>query len=127
MMKKIKITKDEKELEGEIKKGNVTLFGNSAHIPFSKKHLAKKVSVIIPSNPEYIWLLTKLEKKKLINIASKVVKKENGKLEHYRQGLIKDLSGKSFDINSLIKIVDIIESDKKEIKLIKKIKKLYHM
>ena len=126
-MKKIKITKDEKELEGEIKKGNVTLFGNSAHIPFSKKHLAKKVSVIIPSNPEYIWLLTKLEKKKLINIASKVVKKENGKLEHYRQGLIKDLSGKSFDINSLIKIVDIIESDKKEIKLIKKIKKLYHM
>jgi putative transposon-encoded protein len=126
-MKKIKITKEEKELEGEIEKGKVTIFGNSAHIPFSKKHLAKKVSVIIPSNPRYIWLLTESEKRKLINIASKVVKKENGKLEHYRQGLIKDLSDESFNLDSLIKIISLLELKEKEIKLVKRIKKLYNI
>ncbi|MBT96599.1 MAG: hypothetical protein QF567_01195 [Candidatus Pacearchaeota archaeon] len=124
---KIKITKEEKKLEGEIEKGNVVLSGNLVYIPFKKKHLAKKVSIIVPSNPEYIWLLTKLEKKKLINIASNIIKKENGKLEPHREDLIKEISGKSFDINSLVKIVYLIESNKKEIKLIKKIKKLYNI
>ena len=126
-MKKIKITKDEKELEGEIKKGNVTLFGNSAHIPFSKKHLAKKVSVIIPSNPRYIWLLTESEKRKLINTATKIVKEENGKLEHYRKELIRDLSDESFNLNSLIKIVYLLESNDLEREIVKKIKRLYNL
>lgn len=122
----IKIIKDEKELEGEIQEGNVTLFGNSAHIPFSKKHLAKKISVIIPSKPKYIWLLKQSEKRKIINASVKIIKKENGKLEHYRQELIRDFSNDCFNLDSLIKIVYLLESKQIEKKIIKKIKKLYN-
>ena len=122
---KIKITKDQRELEGEIEEGNVTPFGNSAHIPFSKKHLAKRVSVIIPSKPQYIWLLKGLERKKLISAASKIIKQENGKLEHHREELINDLSNEGFDLDSLIKIVSLLESKGKEREIVKKIKSIY--
>lgn len=124
---KIKITKDQKELEGEIEDGNVTPFGNSAHIPFSKKHLAKKVLVIVPSKPQYIWLLEVSERKRLINAASKIIKQENGKLEHHREELINDLSNDNFDLDSLIKIVSLLESKGKEKEIIVKVKKMYNL
>ncbi|KKL90758.1 hypothetical protein LCGC14_1901470 [marine sediment metagenome] len=124
---KIKITKDQKEIEGEIEDGKVTLFGNSAHIPFSKKHLAKKVLIIVPSKPKYIWLLKESEKRELISVASKIIEQENGKLEHHREELINDLSNDNFDLDSLIKIVSLLESKGKEKELVKKIKGIYNI
>jgi len=124
---KIKITKQDKELEGEIEEGNVTPSGNSAHIPFSKKHMAKIVSVIIPSKPQYVWLLSNYEKSKLISSTGKIIRQENGKLEYYREGLLNDLSNENFELDSLIKIVSLLESKGKERDLVRKIKKLYSL
>jgi len=126
-MTKIKITKEEKELEGKIEEGDVKPFGNSAHIPFSKKHTGKKVNVIVPSHPHYIWLLTPSEKQKIIRITKKIIIKEDGKLEHYRLNLLDEISKEKFNIEALIKIVYILEKNNKEKQLIKKIKKLYNL
>ena len=122
---KIKIVKQEKEIEGEIIEGRVTPFGTSAHIPFRKEHLGKAVPVIIPTEPKYIWLLKEIERKKIINSAKKIIKEENGKLEHHRLKLLEELEGKTFDLDSLQKILILLENKGKLKELIKKITKSY--
>ncbi len=122
-MAKIKITEKEIEIEGRIEKGRVTPFGTSAHIPFKKKHTGKLVNVVIPEKGKYIWLIDAEEKMLLLKSARKNIEKENGKLRHYRIGLINNLENEEFDIDSLIKILEFV-SDKK---LVKKIKSLYNL
>ena len=123
---KIKIVKQEKEIEGEIIEGRVTPFGTSAHIPFRKEHLGKAVPIIIPTDPKYIWLLKELERKKIINSAKKIIKEENGKLEHHRLNLLKDLSKSKFNLDSLIKVISILDNQGKERLIVAKIKGLYN-
>ena len=120
---KIKITKQEKEIEGSIEKGVVKPFGTSAHIPFKKKHTGKLVDVVVPEKPEYTWLISKIERDTLLKIAKKNIQVENGKLEHYRLQLISDLEQESFNLDSLIKILDFIPNKK----LVSKIKSLYNL
>ena len=123
---KIKIVKQEKEIEGEIIEGRVTPFGTSAHIPFRKEHLGKAVPIIIPTDPKYIWLLKEIERKKIINSAKKIIKEENGKLEHHRLNLLKDLSKSKFNLDSLIKVISILDNQGKERLIVAKIKGLYN-
>ena len=122
---KIKITKQEKEIEGTIKEGFVKPSGTSAHIPFGRKHLGKVVPVIVPSEPEYIWLLKESERKKIINEARKIILEEDGKLEHHRLKALEDLEKKRFNLFSLLKIVALLESKNKEKDITIKIRKLY--
>ncbi len=123
---KIKITKQEKEIEGTIKEGFVKPFGTSAHIPFNKEHIGKAVPVIIPTKSEYVWLLKEFERKKLIDVVKKIIIEEDGKLEHYRLELLEDLSKDKFNLDSLIKVIDILEREGKEKEIIRKVKKLYN-
>ena len=105
---KIKITKQEKEIEGSIVEGVVKPFGTSAHIPFSKKHMGKVVPVIVPSESKYVWLLKESEKKRIIDVVKEIIIKENGKLEFHRLNLIKDLETNNFDLDSLMKIINLL-------------------
>ena len=124
---KIRITKEEKEIEGTIEEGAVKPFGTSAHILISKKHLGKVVPVIIPIEPKYIWLLNESEKKKIMSEARKIIVEENGQLEFHRLSMLKDLERRTFDLDSLQKILILLESKGKEKELTKKIRKLYQM
>lgn len=122
---KIKITKQEKEIEGTIEEGTVKPFGTSAHIPFKREHLGKAVPVIVPTKPEYIWLLKEFERKKLIDTAKKIIIEENGRLEYHRSKLLEDLSKDKFNLDSLIKVIALLEKKGKEKEIINKVKKLY--
>lgn len=122
---KIKITKQEKEIEGSIEEGFVKPFGTSAHIPFSRKHLGKAIPIIIPTEPKYIWLLKESEKRRLINEAKKIIIEEDGKLEFHRLKLLEDLEETRFDLLSLLKIVTLLENRGREKEITRKIRKLY--
>ncbi len=122
-MAKIKIIDKEVEIEGKVEKGKVTPFGTSAHIPFKKKHTGKLVDVVVPEKTKYIWLINTKERTALLKAAIKNINEENGRLEHYRLGLIEDLENDEFNIDSLIKILEFV-NDKK---LIEKIKSLYNI
>ena len=122
---KIKITKQEKEIEGTIEEGAVKPFGTSAHIPFKKEHTGKEVSIIVPTKPKYVWLLKESERKTIINETRKIIIEEDGKLEYHRLKLLEDLEKDSFNLDSLQKILVLLESKGKEKELTKKIRKLY--
>lgn len=124
---KIKITKQEKEIEGSIQEGFVKPFGTSAHIPFGKKHLGKILPIIIPEEPKCFWLLKEFEKDKIIDEAREIIMEENGKLEHFRLELLEDLEGDQFDLLSLSKIVSLLESKNKEKEITIKLRKLYSL
>ncbi len=122
---KIKITKQEKEIEGSIEEGVVKPFGTSAHIPFSRKHLGKAVPVIVPSEPQYIWLLKESERKRIILEARKIILEEDGKLEPYRLKLLEDIEKKRFNLPSLLKIIVLLENKNKEKEITIRIRNLY--
>ena len=125
---KIKITKEEKVIEGTVYGGaSVKPFGTSAHIPFKKEHTGKEVSVIVPTEPKYVWLLKDSEKKRIINETRKIIIEEVGELEHHRLNLLEDLKQNTFDLDSLLKIISLLETKGKEKELTKKIRKLYSL
>ncbi len=120
---KIKITEKETEIEGKLEPGRVTPFGSSAHIIASKKHTGKIVKVVVPDNPKYTWLLSVTERKSLLDSARKNIEKENGRLEHLRMGVLKELEGEEFELDSLIKVLDFVDNKV----LVKKVKSLYNL
>jgi putative transposon-encoded protein len=125
-MAKIKITEKSKEIEGSLKKGNVKPFGTSAHIPFSKNHLGKIVDVIIPSSPKYVWIFDEKLKEKLIKLARKNADNHQ-KNRHYFLSCIEDFSEKEFSLDSLMKVVLLLENDKNLDSYLSKIKKAYNI
>ncbi len=122
-MAKIKITDKQIEIEGKIEKGRVTPFGTSAHIPFKKKHTGKSVSVVVPASPKYVWLINKREKITLLKSAKENIEKKDGKLEHYRLGLIDELENDEFNLDALVKILEFVGNRK----LVRKIVSLYNL
>ena len=101
-------------------------FVSDTHVG-SKKHLGKVIPVIIPIEPKYIWLLNESEKKEIISEAKEIIVEENGRLEFHRLSMLKDLERRTFDLDSLQKILILLESKGKEKELTKKIRKLYQM
>ena len=51
---KIGIRLEKEYIEGEVIDSRVKPFGTSAHIPISKKHIGKRVLVIIPDEKELV-------------------------------------------------------------------------
>lgn len=122
---KIKITKEIKEFEGTTEKGFVKPFGTSAHISIGKKHFGKEVIVVIPSEPKYCWILSDLEKDKLIKVAKNIIQKKGGRMEHYYFECLEDLKKTIFSLNSLIKLTLLVQEERTERKLTEKIRKFY--
>ncbi len=123
-MSKIKITEKEIKLDGKVEPGRVTPFGTaSAHIPFKKEHTGKIVSVVVPTNTKYTWLISQTDRNLLLSIARKNIQDADGKLEHYRLQLINDLEKEEFNLDSLIKILNFVPN----IRIVSKIKSLYNI
>jgi len=124
---KIKITNKEQELEGKIMAGVVKPSGTSAHIPFSKQHIAKKVSVIVSTEPFYSWILSDAELNKFILEAKKVIEKEGGKLAFYKLEKLERIRKSKFKIEDMERICEILKENNKLLPLTKKIEKLYNL
>ena len=125
-MVKIKITENEIEIRGTIEEGNVKPFGTSAHIPFMKKHTGKRVKIVIPYNTQLVWVLSVEAKAKALKVAEEYIIKEDGKLEHYRLGMLRNIRENDFNEDDLLKFIDcVINSGNKALGL--KIKKIYNL
>jgi putative transposon-encoded protein len=126
----IKITGKQTKIEGTIEKGVVKPFGTSAHINFPIKHMGKNVSVVIPIDASYGWILNENDLKKVIAGAKKYVKtlSDSRRKSHMVQ-TIKYFNPKSFEIEDLQKLIEILEQSKEPThkELVKKIKRLYRI
>lgn len=106
---KIKIVKGEKTIKGDIVEGDVKPFGTSAHIIFSIKHMGKKVNVIIPENTKLVWVLSKEDKKSMIDICKKYANEQNGRLEFHRLKVLEDIEKEPFKLDDLRKVIDMLK------------------
>jgi len=119
---KIKITNKEQEIEGKIEKAVVKPTGTSAHIPFSKQHMAKHVSVIVPTDATYSWIFSDAELKQFVSEAKKLIEKDGGKLAFHKLECLKRIENSNFQIGDLAKICSILNENHKLGKLVSKIK-----
>jgi putative transposon-encoded protein len=125
---KIRVTDKVKEIEGQIIERVVTPFGTSAHIPFSKQHVGKIVSVIVPEESEYTWVLSKKELDEVIKASDKVLKSQKeSRLTFFKRGCINHLKDKIFSYDDLIKVLGILEESKNYKVLAEKIRKTYSL
>lgn len=125
-MSKIKITEKETKLEGLVEKGNVKPFGTSAHIPFTKKHMGKKVYVVVPDNGKLVWVLSDKDKQIATKSVEKYIIEQNGKVEHYRLGMLKNIQEDDFVLDDLIKFIQILINSGNQ-SLGSKIKMIYNL
>ncbi len=126
-MAKIKITEKEIEIEGTVEEKKVTPFGTSAHIPVSKKHSGKYVSVVVPSKSKYFWLLTSGELKEINIVVDKIIEKKDSKLHHYRLGCLKNINQTKFHLGDLQKVYELLKESKNHKHLVKKLKEAYNL
>lgn len=122
-MAKIKVIEKSEEIEGDIIEGKVTPFGTSGHISFPKRFIGRKVKVIVPDSEELFWIFDEKLREKLIRLSKKSAFKNTKKDTHYFLGCIENFSQKEFDLDSLVKVLYLLENNKSlesELLLIKK-------
>ena len=125
---KIKITSKEKEYEGIVEEKVATPFGTSAHINIGKKHSGKVIPIIIPTNPEYAWVLPEADLKEAVKRCKELSNKNpNGREEHYELGIIDNIQEKRFSLEDLKRIIAILGQDFKNTPLVKRIKSAYNL
>lgn len=120
-MPKVKITKEIKELEGDVVEKVVTPFGTSAHIGFSKKHTGKYVDIVIPKEPSYSWILSKEELKTFTDGAKEII--EDGKLRVHELDRVNRLKKLRFSLADLDYLCILLEEKNKCSVITKKIRK----
>ena len=126
-MTKVKITTNEWELNGEVIEKPVTLFGTSGHIPFAKKHVGKVVSVVVPTDPEYVWILSEKDLKSIVSACNKILANRSGKLVFFQKECVNNLKGKKFSLDDLHKVLAILQSDGRYDKLAETLKSSYNL
>lgn len=125
---KIKITKSEREIEGNIQEAVVKPFGTSGHISLGKKHLGKVINIIIPSKPKYCWVLQNNELTELIDVCTKILSKDKeSRLKPLLLQSVNNIKNTKFDLNDLIKSVEILKGSPEHQHLIKKIEEIYNL
>jgi len=123
---KVKITKELKEIEGEVVEKAVTPFGTSAHIPFAKQHTGKIVDVVVPKEPRYVWVLSRKDLNEVIKSCEKVLKsKPESKTTFLEKESIENIKDKTFSYSDLAKVLSILNKDKKNNKFVRKISDCY--
>lgn len=124
---KIKITKTEKEIEGTIEERKVTPFGTSGHIAVSKKHTGKYVDIVIPTEPNYFWILSDKELTEVVLVCKKLTKRNNGKLAHYKLEAISSITKTKFHFKDIYTVHEILKESKTHTHIAKKIKQSYNL
>ena len=124
---KIKITSQEKVLNGKIIKGEVKPFGTSAHIPFSKKHMGKKINVIVPDKDEdeikMVWVLSEKERDIAVKDVAKWIKQHQGRTTHHELEIADNIKENDFSLLDLQNFINILENINP--KLADKIRRVY--
>lgn len=123
---KIKVTKEIKELEGNLEEKVATPFGNSAHINVGKKHTGKVLSIIEPANPDYKWVLPPRVLVTVLSECKQILSQDTGRLVFLKMKAVNSLGG-TFKIEDLSKVLDILKKKKSNHKLIMLIKKTYNL
>jgi putative transposon-encoded protein len=118
----IKITRQEREIKGKLESGTVKPFGTSAHIPFSKKHMGKKINVVISDNSELVWVLTEKEKQTAIKDYKSAVK-EDYRNRIYNLGIIERIKKNNFSLKDLENFTYYLEQKNPSLAI--KINKIY--
>jgi len=126
-MSKIKITSKEQIIEGNLIDNVVKPFGNSAHIPISKKHTGKKIGVVVPEEPFYAWVLNKEKGKRFLAKAKQLNKRKGGKLEFHTRECIQRIEEGNFKIEDLEKIYELIAEAEPKNLIIKELKRVYNL
>lgn len=126
-MSKIRISKKEIEIEGEVQEGMVKPFGSAGHLVISKKHRGKYANVVLPDEARYGWLLSDKERKEISAVCSKIVKQQGGKLERIKLQTIDNIKNVKFSWSDLIKVYDILKKSKKHKHLVAKLKESYNL
>lgn len=126
-MAKIKIISNEVNMEGHLENGKVMPFGTSSHVIVQKKHIGKKVGIVIPMNPRYTWIFDN----KMLDDVVKAFNDHIGNIDtkevfYYKDALAKVIS-KDFGIEDLSKVVDILIKNGKCGELVKLIKQKYRI
>lgn len=124
---KIKITSADREIEGIVTEVEVKPFGSSAHIVMPKRHFGKIVNVIIPNNPQYVWILSDTELNEVMKVCYMIAVKENGKLEQVKLEAINNLKKTKFNIDDLLKVLEMLKKSPNHQHLVKKIQNYYHL
>lgn len=125
---KIKITKETKEIDGQVIDKSVTFFGTSAHIPFSKSHLGKIVSVVVPSEPKYIWLFNSEKLKEVVKECKKIIASEpESRFTTLKEEFVFNIQQKTFSLDDIIKVVEILNKDKKNKSLVESLRQAYNI
>jgi putative transposon-encoded protein len=125
-MPRIKITEKETEIDGALFESSVKPFGTSAHIPFTKQQMGKKVKIIVPTETEYVWVFNSTFTKEVIKIATDYILQQNGKLEHYNKEIIENIKNENITQDDLIKFIQIlINAD--AMKQAERIKEMYQL
>lgn len=124
---KLKITNQTKEVEGKIENKVVTPFGNSAHIPISRKHSGKILPVIFPEETIFSWILSNEDLEKIIKAYNKILDTEDNRLKHHKRNAIKNLKSKRFSERDLHTVLTMLKKDSKNKSLIKKLNKFYSL
>jgi len=127
-MAKIKITKEIKELDGKVHEKYVAPFGTSAHITFPRQHIGKVVDVLVPTDVRYKWVLSDDELNTTVKASENVLKiNPNSKMTFHLEESIKNIQDKTFLFEDLINVLSLLRKDKKNIKIIEKIKYYYYL
>lgn len=117
----------------ELHKGKVKPIAGAGYIPFFKRYLGRIVTVLIPKEEKYCWILTKEDLDLLVKECRNVKFEQNKK--YWKQDkedfedCIKNIknSPESFDLNDLKCIVWKLEdTDFSDLRLITKIKEYYN-
>lgn len=122
---KIKITKSEKNVEGDFEEGFVKPFGTSAHFTTKRKYLGMKAGLVIPSDAVYTWILSENERKKIVEVCREQLEKEIGKMKPHKAQAIKNIQMKEFTMNDLNLIDELMKNSGKEAKLLNKFRRMY--
>jgi putative transposon-encoded protein len=126
-MAKIIISQKEKKIEGKIIKGVVKPFGNSAHIPFIKKHIGKHINVIIPDDTFYCWVFSDAELKTFVNESKKAIEKHEGKMKPYYLHGVERIKNNCFTWSDISVACGKLQEAKKCFELVKKIERAYEV
>lgn len=127
--KKIKITENEKEVEGDVITKVITEFGTSGHVIVPKKYVGKEANVIIPTDQKLKWRLTYGELREFIDGCLKTLEGKEGQTAFYRRKSIMNVRSDSFSEDDLEKAIDVLKmsGDKGHKMLVQKVQEVYNL
>ena len=111
----INIAKSKETLKGDMEEGLVKKTGNGAYIPVLKKHLGKRVKIIIPKPCRYFWVFNETQLKKFEKECESKLEKFQGKLNAHRKEALTRVMENDFDERDISLLLSMFDEKRSEI------------